>query len=78
MHGKPPSLTGNEHPNLVRYAIFPTRTDDIFIGVGNDGTCDALIKSGVVCGTERKRRARSGGRARQHLNLLSPLQRPEL
>src|SRR5947207_13227279 len=37
MHGKPPSLTGNEHPNLVPYAIFPTRTDDIFIGVGNDG-----------------------------------------
>jgi crotonobetainyl-CoA:carnitine CoA-transferase CaiB-like acyl-CoA transferase len=38
MHGKPPQLTGNEHPNLVPYAIFPTRTDDIFIGVGNDGT----------------------------------------
>jgi crotonobetainyl-CoA:carnitine CoA-transferase CaiB-like acyl-CoA transferase len=38
MHGKPPSLTGNEHPNLVPYATFPTRTDDIFIGVGNDGT----------------------------------------
>ncbi|MGY2931407.1 crotonobetainyl-CoA:carnitine CoA-transferase CaiB-like acyl-CoA transferase [Bradyrhizobium sp. GM6.1] len=28
MHGKPPSLTGNEHPNLVPYAIFPTKTDD--------------------------------------------------
>ena len=26
MHGKPPQLTGNEHPNLVPYAIFPTRT----------------------------------------------------
>jgi crotonobetainyl-CoA:carnitine CoA-transferase CaiB-like acyl-CoA transferase len=38
MHGKPPALTGNEHPNLVPYAIFPTRTDNIFIGVGNDGT----------------------------------------
>src|SRR5215469_16815110 len=38
MHGKPPSLTGNEHPNLVPYAIFPTKTDNIFIGVGNDGT----------------------------------------
>jgi formyl-CoA transferase len=38
MHGKPPQLTGNEHPNLVPYAIFPTRTDNIFIGVGNDGT----------------------------------------
>jgi len=38
MHGKPPGLTGNEHPNLVPYAIFPTKTDNIFIGVGNDGT----------------------------------------
>jgi crotonobetainyl-CoA:carnitine CoA-transferase CaiB-like acyl-CoA transferase len=44
MHGRPPSLTGNEHPNLVPYAIFPTRTDDIFIGVGNDGTFRKLCK----------------------------------
>src|SRR6185312_4565723 len=44
MHGKPPGLTGNEHPNLVPYAIFPTRTDDIFIGVGNDGTFRKLAK----------------------------------
>ena len=44
MHGKPPSLTGNEHPNLVPYAIFPTRTDNIFIGVGNDGTFRKLAK----------------------------------
>src|SRR6202023_3168141 len=44
MHGKPPRLTGNEHPNLVPYAIFPTRTDNIFIGVGNDGTFRKLCK----------------------------------
>ena len=44
MHGRPPKLTGNEHPNLVPYAIFPTRTDDIFIGVGNDGTFRKLAK----------------------------------
>src|SRR5260370_15536950 len=44
MHGKPPNLTGNEHPNLVPYAIFPTRTDNIFIGVGNDGTFRKLCK----------------------------------
>src|SRR3954447_5601184 len=37
-HGKPPQLPANEHPNLVPYAIFPTRTDNICIGVGNDGT----------------------------------------
>src|SRR3982075_970416 len=44
MHGKPPQLTGNERPNLVPYAIFPTRTDNIFIGVGNDGTFRKLCK----------------------------------
>src|SRR5947209_3635501 len=44
MHGRPPALTGNEHPNLVPYAIFPTRTDNIFIGVGNDGTFRKLAK----------------------------------
>src|ERR1700730_14902266 len=44
MHGKPPSLTGNEHPNLVPYAIFPTRTDDIFIGVDKAGTSRKLAK----------------------------------
>jgi formyl-CoA transferase len=44
MHGRPPSLTGNEHPNLVPYAIFPTKTDNIFIGVGNDGTFRKLAR----------------------------------
>jgi len=44
MHGKPPQLTGNEHPNLVPYAIFPTRTADIFIGVGNDATFRKLAR----------------------------------
>jgi len=44
MHGKPPQLTGNEHPNLVPYAIFATRTDNIFIGVGNDGTFRKLCR----------------------------------
>ena len=44
MHGKPPKLTGNEHPNLVPYAIFPTKTDNIFIGVGNDGTFRKLAR----------------------------------
>src|SRR6187200_3354405 len=34
----------NEHPNLVPYAIFPTRTADVFIGVGNDGTFRKLCK----------------------------------
>lgn len=44
MHGEPPQLTGNEHPNLVPYTIFPTRTANIFIGVGNDSTFRKLCK----------------------------------
>ncbi len=44
MHGKPPALTGNEHPNLVPYTIFATKTDDIFIGVGNDATFRKLTR----------------------------------
>ena len=38
LHGKPPALTGNEHPNLSPYAIFATRDGNIFAGVGNDAT----------------------------------------
>jgi formyl-CoA transferase len=44
MHGKPPSLTGNEHPNLAPYAIFKTRDGEIFTGVGNDGTFRKLCR----------------------------------
>ena len=51
MHGKPPALTGNEHPNLVPYAIFATRTDNIFIGVGNDGTFRQALQGDRQGGT---------------------------
>jgi formyl-CoA transferase len=44
LHGKPPALTGNEHPNLVPYAIFEARDGKIFTGVGNDGTFRKLCK----------------------------------
>ncbi len=44
LHGKPPTLTGNEHPNLVPYAVFAARDGDIFMGVGNDGTFRKLMK----------------------------------
>jgi crotonobetainyl-CoA:carnitine CoA-transferase CaiB-like acyl-CoA transferase len=44
LHGKPPQLTGNEHPNLVPYSIFATRDGTIFTGVGNDGTFRKLCK----------------------------------
>jgi formyl-CoA transferase len=44
MHGRPPQLTGNEHPNLVPYSIFAARDGKIFTGVGNDGTFRKLCK----------------------------------
>ncbi|MFZ5735156.1 MAG: CaiB/BaiF CoA transferase family protein [Pseudomonadota bacterium] len=44
MHGKPPALTGNEHPNLYPYSVFAARDGNIFMGVGNDGTFRKLCK----------------------------------
>ncbi len=44
MHGKPPKLTGNPHPNLAPYEVYPTRDGDIFMGVGNDGTFRKLCQ----------------------------------
>ncbi len=44
LHGKPPALTGNEHPNLVPYSVFPARDGNIFMGVGNDGTFRKLCR----------------------------------
>ncbi len=44
LHGKPPERTGNEHPNLYPYAVFPARDGNIFMGVGNDGTFRKLMK----------------------------------
>lgn len=44
LSGKPPALTGNEHPNLVPYSIFAARDGKIFTGVGNDGTFRKLCR----------------------------------
>src|SRR5207237_10731776 len=41
---KPPRLNHNEHPHLAPYTIFPTHTENIFIGIGNDGTFRKLCK----------------------------------
>ncbi|NYT79710.1 CoA transferase [Alcaligenaceae bacterium] len=34
--GKTPMRTGNAHPNITPYDIFPTASDPIFLAVGND------------------------------------------
>lgn len=45
MSGEKQRLLGNGHPNIVPYDKFPTRTVDIFVGVGNDGQFRALAKA---------------------------------
>ncbi|MDY7574390.1 CoA transferase [Actimicrobium sp. CCI2.3] len=44
--GKTPQRTGNAHPNITPYDVFPTATDSIFLAVGNDrqfqGLCAVL------------------------------------
>ncbi|MBL4667151.1 MAG: CoA transferase [Sneathiella sp.] len=46
MSGKAPTLTGNSHPNIAPYDLYPTRSAPIFLGIGNNGQfrklCDAL------------------------------------
>ena len=37
LSGKPPKLAGNAHPNITPYDKFPTRTCEIFLGIGNNG-----------------------------------------
>ncbi len=36
MSGNPPKLTGNAHPNISPYDLYPTKGRDIFLAVGND------------------------------------------
>jgi crotonobetainyl-CoA:carnitine CoA-transferase CaiB-like acyl-CoA transferase len=44
LNGKRPVATGNPHPNLAPYSTFRTRTCDIFMGVGNDGSFRKLCE----------------------------------
>ncbi|MBT6312442.1 MAG: CoA transferase [Alphaproteobacteria bacterium] len=37
MSGKPPVITGNAHPNVYPYDVFPTKDKDLFLAVGNNG-----------------------------------------
>ncbi|MCW5698806.1 MAG: CoA transferase [Rhodospirillales bacterium] len=36
LNGRTPVPTGNQHPNIVPYDKFATKTTEIFVGVGND------------------------------------------
>jgi crotonobetainyl-CoA:carnitine CoA-transferase CaiB-like acyl-CoA transferase len=41
---KTPQRTGNAHPNIYPYDAFPTRTDQIYLAVGNDRQFQGLCK----------------------------------
>lgn len=36
MSGKAPQLTGNAHPNIAPYDLYPTKGRPVFLGIGND------------------------------------------
>lgn len=76
--GTRPRLTGNNHPNLAPYDVYPTRTCDIFIAGGNDGQfrrmCEVL---GIPEAADDPRFARNSGRI-QHQPELRELFAPLL
>ena len=37
MSSKPPVVTGNAHPNVYPYDVFPTKDKDLFLAIGNNG-----------------------------------------
>ncbi len=44
MSGRLPELTGNQHPNVVPYDLFETKTRPIFVAVGNNGQFRRAMK----------------------------------
>jgi formyl-CoA transferase len=45
MSGNAPKLTGNSHPNIAPYDLYPTQTTPVFLGVGNNGQFAKLCAS---------------------------------
>jgi crotonobetainyl-CoA:carnitine CoA-transferase CaiB-like acyl-CoA transferase len=44
LNDKTPQRTGNAHPNIYPYDAFPTRTDQIYLAIGNDRQFQSLCK----------------------------------
>ncbi|MCC6708728.1 MAG: CoA transferase [Gammaproteobacteria bacterium] len=61
MHGGQAPRTGNGHPNIVPYDLFPTGTVPLFLAVGNDrqfGTLCAELGEPALCDDPRYRKNR--------------------
>jgi crotonobetainyl-CoA:carnitine CoA-transferase CaiB-like acyl-CoA transferase len=73
MDGRVPKRTGNAHPNIYPYDTLRTRTDPIFVAVGNDrqfaSLCACIGSSDLA---EDPRFATAGDRSR-HRDSLKPL-----
>jgi len=44
MSGKLPVRTGNAHTNVIPYDLFPTRTQPLFLAIGNNGQFRRLVE----------------------------------
>jgi len=51
LNGKVPSRTGNDHPNISPYSVYATKTQPIFLAIGNDRQfaklCEMIGASGI-------------------------------
>lgn len=74
LYGGKSMRTGNGHPNIVPYDLFPTGTDPIFIATGNDrqfATLCALLGKPELSGEERFQR--NGDRVKNRVALREEL-----
>lgn len=73
MNGEVPKRTGNAHPNIYPYDTLRTRTDPIFVAVGNDRQFASLCACiGRAALATDERFATAGNRSR-HRDALKPL-----
>ncbi|OZI37520.1 carnitine dehydratase [Bordetella genomosp. 10] len=73
--GRTPRRTGNAHPNIYPYDTFRTRTDPLFLAVGNDrqfGILCAVIGRPALAGDPRY--ADAGGRSTHRAELKQALE----
>jgi crotonobetainyl-CoA:carnitine CoA-transferase CaiB-like acyl-CoA transferase len=79
LSGKTPERSGNAHPNIYPYDAFPTKTEPIYLAVGNDrqfrGLCTVLGEPALADKSEfMDAKARSTNRAALREKLVSLLQ----
>jgi crotonobetainyl-CoA:carnitine CoA-transferase CaiB-like acyl-CoA transferase len=69
MDGRIPGRSGNAHPNIVPYDTFATRTEPIFLAVGNDGQFAKLVQ--ILGAPELAQDARFASNAQRNANRIA-------